>query len=372
MATKLKRETKPLPALHKTAQSLLNAEWLKVLAIEVLEKAHDGDWGMDLEELIVNGGSTYPYVLLGQILAKASKASVNALSLQDSSSLEGAIDVRMLVKNVVVPWNKDVGKPFPGTNLDPYVNNPARYKNFGDEMQSKAGNLEQYKRLFKVVQHVQEKGQQEAKKFLRLILIESRRSLEMNRRDYVGPSRASLEDVIKVLTQFLNERSNGVRLQVVTYAIFKEFANAFSEFGEIRSYSTNSSDASGDRAGDVERVRLGKVDYAIEVKDRTLTTSDLESSILKARQARVDNLLFVVQANPLLENSKTSLQRMAHEFTRGIDVNVAQAMPLFKSVLVFFEPSQRAALLRAIHDSLHELGANYKHVQEWLKLMKSI
>jgi SacI restriction endonuclease len=372
MATKLKKEAKTLPLLHQTAKALLNAEWLKVLALDDLDKARDSLWGTELEELIVNGGSTYPYVLLGQILAKASKASVNALSLQDSSSLEGAIDVRMLVKNVVVSWNKEVGKPFPGTNLDPYVNNPARYKNFGEEMESKAGNREQYGRLFKVVQHVQEKGHQEAKRLLRLILIEARRSLENNKRDYVGPARASLDDVMKVLAQFLAERSNGVRLQVVTYAVFKAFAEAFSEFGEVRSYSTNSSDASGDRAGDVERVRLGKVDYAIEVKDRTLTSSDLESSILKARQAQIDNLLFVVQANPLMDSSEAALQRMAHEFTRGIDVNVAEAMPFFASVLILFEPSRRAALLRSVHDALHELGANYKHVQEWLKLMKAL
>jgi hypothetical protein len=89
MATKLKKEAKTLPLLHQTAKALLNAEWLKVLALDDLEKARDSLWGTELEELIVNGGSTYPYVLLGQILAKASKASVNALSLQDSSLLEG-------------------------------------------------------------------------------------------------------------------------------------------------------------------------------------------------------------------------------------------------------------------------------------------
>jgi len=328
--------------------------------------------GPIIETLITKGGSTYPYVLLGQVLGKASDGSLNALCLQDSSTLPGARDVRMLVKNVVVPWNQAVGKPFPGTNPDPYVNNPARYKNFGDEMASKAGNRQLYKLVFNVAQHVQDNGQSEAVRLLRLILIETRYFLEENKREYFGPSRASLDDVTKVLGEFLKERSNGVRLQVVCYAVLKAFAEAFPDFGEIKSYSTNSSDAAGKRAGDVERLINSKVDFAIEVKDRTLTLSDVESSILKSRIANVHNLLFIVQATPQMDDPDTILKRASHEFTRGIDVNVSEAMTFFTTVLILLSPEQRAALLRVVHEALHELGAQYKHVCRWIDLMKSI
>ena len=371
MSAKPKKQ-KALPSLHQSAQLLLNQEWDVAMAIPIITQARDAEWGSIFEHLITQGGSTYPYVLLGQVLAKATDGSLNALCLQDSSSLPGARDVRMLVKNVVVPWNKAIGKPYPGANNDPYVNNPARYKNFGAEMASKAGNPELYEILFKVVQHVQDHGQDEALRLLRLILIETRYSLEENKRDYIGPSRVSLDDVIKVLNEFLKERSNGVRLQVVCYAALKSFAEAFPDFGEIRSYSTNSSDAAGDRAGDVERLINDKVDFAIEVKDRTLTLSDVEASIMKARIAEVGNLLFLVQATPVLDDSETILKRAAHEFTRGIDVNISEAMTFFATVLTLLSPEQRATLLRAVHDALHELGAHYKHVHRWIDLMKSI
>lgn len=361
-----------LPPLHQASKLLLDQEWEAVIAIPSLSQHRDAEWGPIFEHLIVKGGSTYPYVLLGQVLAKAADGAVNALCLQDSSPLPGARDVRMLVKKVVTPWNKLVGKPFPGANEDPYVNNPARYKNFGDEMASKAGNRAQYNQLFKVVQHIEQHGQPEALHFLRLILVETRIALETNKRDYLGPSRASLEDVTKVLLEFLKERSNGVRLQVVCYAVFKAFSEAFPVFGEIRSYSTNSSDAAGDRAGDVERLLNGKVDFAVEVKDRTLTLSDVEASIMKARIAEVRNLMFLVQANPVLDDPETILKRAAHEFTRGIDVNVTEAVPFFETVLLLLSPEQRAGLLRVVHDALHELGAHYKHVHRWIDLMKSI
>jgi SacI restriction endonuclease len=358
MAAKPKIRTKTLPLFHETAKTLLATEWIDVLAIQNIDAARDAIWGGELAELILNGGSTYPYMLVGQVLAKASKGDINAMSIQDSSSLAGSVDMRMLVKNVVTPWNQANGKPFPGTNLDPYVNNPARYKNFGDEMESKAGNREQYKRLLSVVQHVQHEGQQEAKRLLRLILIEARRSLETNKRDYVGPSRASLQDVTKVLSLF--------------YAIFKSFAEAYPNFGQVQSYSTNSSDASGNRIGDIEKFLNGKVQYAVEVKDRALNLRDVETSIEKARVAGVNDLLFLVHSDPLIDDSVAVMARCEHEYTRGIDVNIKGAMSFFSSVLLLLSPEQRAGLLRAIHDALHELGAHYKHVQSWLELMRSI
>lgn len=368
MATK----PKTLQPWHQAARQMLDDIWTEIMAIPSISQARDAKWGPVFEELVTKGGNTYPYVLLGQVLAKASDDTLNALALQDSSELPGARDVRMMVKNVVVPWNKSVGKPYPGANDDPYVNNPARYKNFGDEMAKKAGNRKAYDSLLEVMQHVQLLGQVEAARLLRLILVETRYTLEENKREYLGPSRASLEDVAKVLEDFLKERSNGVRLQVVCYSVLKSFATAFPSFGEVRSYSTNSSDASGERAGDVERLVNGQVDFAVEVKDRTLTLSDVEASILKARIANVQNLLFLVQASPILEESEIILDRAAHEFARGIDVNISEAMTFFISVLTLLSPEQRAGLLRVVHDALHELGAHYKHVHRWIDLMKSI
>ena len=370
--TSMASKPKTLQPWHQAAKQMLDDIWAEIMAIPYISQSRDAQWGPVFEELVTKGGSTYPYVLLGQVLAKASDETLNALALQDSSELSGARDVRMMVKNVVVPWNKSVGKPYPGANDDPYVNNPARYKNFGDEMAKKAGNRKAYDNLFTVMLHVQSKGQMEAARLLRLILVETRYSLEENKREYVGPSRASLEDVRTVLEDFLKERSNGVRLQVVCYAVLKAFATAFPSFGEVRSYSTNSSDASGERAGDVERLTNGAVDFAVEVKDRTLTFEDVEASILKARIANVKNLLFLVQASPILDDSETILDRAEHEFARGIDVNISEAMTFLLSVLTLLSPEQRAGLLRVVHDALHELGAHYKHVHRWIDLMKSI
>ena len=360
-----------LNPLLVSASMLLNERWKHVLGID-LAKVSGTQWNPVIKDLIC-AGSTYPYVLMGQVLGKATDIKLNALCLQDSSLLQGAWDARTLASKVVVPWNKAAGKPFSGNNDDPYVNNPARYKNFGDEMKSKAGNKEQYANLFSVVEFLENNAEKEALKMLDVVLVEIRRSLEINKRDYLGPARVSHADVMKVLEMFHEERSNGVRLQVSCYAVLKAFAKAFPNFGVVRSYSTNSSDASSKRAGDIERIIGDQIDFAIEVKDRPISLSDLESSIVKARLADIKSLLFVIQTNTLTSSDSEAIKtRAAHEFTRGIDVNITMALPFFSTVLSLLNPEQRANFLEVVHDSLHELGAHYSHVMRWSELVRDM
>lgn len=367
------KKTRKLSEFHQSAQELLCTLWEKIMQVENIASARDKEWGAIFESVLFDGGNTYPYVLLTQVLGKATDGNLNALCLQDSSLLPNAWDARSLASKVVVGWNRDIGKALPGTNTDPYVNNPARYKNFGDEMESKAKNKTDYQRLVDVVSHIEERGQDEAIRLVESILIEIRFHLETNTRDYFGPPKVSLDDVMSVIESFLAVRSNGVRLQVVCYAVLKALSEAFPGYGTIQSYPTNSSDASGGRAGDVERINsAGKVDLAVEVKDRTVSMGDLEASILKCRTVDVRNLLFVIQSNPLLSEEAAMLERSKHEFTRGIDVNFSDAVSLFRTALMLLSPEQRAGLLRGVHDALEELGAHLKHRNHWMDLMKTI
>lgn len=367
------KKTRKHSELHQSAEEFLHNLWEKVLQVENISSARDKYWGAIFESVLFDGGNTYPYVLVTQVLGKAVDGNLNTLCLQESSLLPNAWDARTLASRVVVGWNQGIGKALPGTNTDPYVNNPARYKNFGDEMESKAGNRAAYKQLVGVVSHIEEQGQNEAVRLLESILVEIRYHLETNKRDYFGPPKVSLDDVTSVIESFLTVRSNGVRLQVVCYAVLKALSDAFPGYGTIQSYPTNSSDASSGRAGDVERINSdGKVDLAVEVKDRTLSMADLEASILKCRTVDVRNLLFVIQSKTLLSDEAAMLDRSKHEFTRGIDVNFADAVTLFRTALMLLSPEQRALLLRGVHDALEEMGAHLKHRYHWMGLVKTI
>jgi len=367
------KKTERLSIFHQSAEEALRNLWEKVLQVENIPSVRDNDWGAIFESILFDGGNTYPYMLVTQVLGKAVDDGINALCIQESSLLPNAWDARTLASKVVMRWNRGIGKALPGTNADPYVNNPARYKNFGDEMESKAGNKPAYQQLFDVVSYVEQQGQNEAVRLLESILVEVRYHLETNKREYLGPAKVSLDDVMSVIESFLAVRSNGVRLQIVCYAVLKVLSVAFPGYGTIHSYPTNASDATSGRAGDVEKLNSeGKVELAVEVKDRTLSMVDLEASILKCRTADVRNLLFVIQSNTLLSEEIAMLDRSKHEFSRGIDVNFSDAIPMFRTALMLLSPELRAQLLRGIHDALEEMGAHLKHQYHWMDLVRTI
>lgn len=366
-------KSKVLSAFHAQAWELLNETWKSVNSIEDIKSARNPDWSGIFEEILFYGGSTYPYILITQILGKSTDSTLNALCLQDSSTLDNAWDARSLASKVVIQWNKDIGRALPGGNNDPYVNNPARYKNFGEEMSSKAKDKKGYSNLLAVMTYLQDNDGQSALLLLSALLIEIRFHLENNSREYLGPARVSVEDVMNTLNVYLSEKSNGVRLQVLTYALFKTFSECVPGYGSVRSYPTNSSDMSSGRAGDVEIIQNDHTNMAIEVKDRILTFDDLESSILKCRAAKVDNLLFVIQANEvLLAEEDRMIARARHEFSRGINVNFCGAAGFFNEILKLLNPEQLSLFLQETHAALEELGAHLKHRNRWMDLVKAI
>jgi len=367
-----KKKSVDLSPLQAAAEKLLTKSWEEVLLVEDMDAVADPDLSPKIQSLISDGGSTYPFMLLTQILGKASSPELNAMCIQESSELPGAWDARSLASRVVVEWNRSADRPFPGANDDPYVNNPARSKNFGSEMKAKAGKQEDYKNLAEIVQRAQEGGEQEAKSLLKLILIETRRSLEKNKRDYFGPAKMSVEGIMLILKRFLAVKSNGVRLQIVCYALYQSFSEAYPSLGEVSSAATNAPDINSNRTGDIECGHGMSVTLAIEVKDRKIRANDVTSTVLKARKNKVNNVLFVTLAEGLFEDEKEIYAKAQAEFSRGIDVNFAHFEELAFYLLLQLSPEQRAASLRKIHDALHEKGANYSHVKHWMELLKTV
>ncbi|MEP7043727.1 MAG: restriction endonuclease, SacI family [Dokdonella sp.] len=360
-------------AFHDRARDVLTGAWSEVREIADLEKARDANLSDALEQLIRASGSTYPFILLTQVLGKVADSQLNAICIQSSSTLKGAWDARSLAAAVTVPWNKDIanGKPLPGNSDDPYVNNPARYKNFGSEMEAKAKNGANYKALEKIVTHVETSNAIEAARILKLVLVECQRFVESKPQEYYGPPRITTTRIMQALTTYLSDRSGGVRLQIVCYAIYGMLSEIYPGYGEIESETTNTADAASKRTGDIERLVGGRVELAIEIKDRELTSADVEATALKARSKEVTNILFLVHGR--LSVDPASLFEVAERhWPHGIDINFSEALPFLEHLLMTLSPEQRSRALRAIHDALHEKGAHFSHVQRWTELLLEI
>ncbi|GAB3024734.1 hypothetical protein GCM10027285_03150 [Oleiagrimonas citrea] len=359
-------------ALAERAQQVLEEMWGEVMELPDPAAHRHPRLSQDINDLIQNGGNTYPYMLLTQVLGKATDTSLNTLCIQDSSSLGNAWDARSLAAKVTVPWNDANGKPFPGKNADPYVNNPARWKNFGAEMRASTRAVEMYDQLEALVQLAEANEALSAEDILRLVLIEARLILEANKQPYFGPKRSSATRILALFDEFLQARSNGVRLQVVCYALYQALAEACPTFGSVSSESTNTSDHSSRRTGDIECVVDDDVVLAVEIKDRRIRLDDVEATILKARQNGVDNVLFVARVEPIFDDESAIRERARREFENGIDVNFVPFNQLANHILTQLSPNQRTDVLRKVHDALHELGASYVHTRAWTGLLTAV
>ena len=82
-----------------------------------------------ISDVMLGRHLTYRYVLLTNLLAKATNGRAHGLALQAGADLDGAFDSRSLCHKVVVDFDRDpnqlAGKL--GRSNEPYLNKPARY-----------------------------------------------------------------------------------------------------------------------------------------------------------------------------------------------------------------------------------------------------
>lgn len=203
-----------------------------------------------------------------------------------------------------------------------------------------------------------------------------RRFLNGRSFEYALPNRSSLEDCQKCLTVFLNSASGGARLQSVVTALFsglQEFGIAYSD---IKAGHTNASDTSSGSAGDLEfSVSTSKV--AVEVKDRTLTFAEVETSVEKSKIASITELLFVVNrpADKLFhspDDAKSCRQLAAHQFSGGLNIYFEAFSPLAQTCLMLVGEPGRRRFLELVGLKLEEQRADAQHRWAWAKAVREI
>src|SRR5690349_18380445 len=83
---------------------------------------------------------TYKYILVNGLLAKATKVTINALSLQAGAPIDGAYDARSLCHDVLVPFERDFLENSLGGSNEPFLNKPARFTHLSESNAVRRGN----------------------------------------------------------------------------------------------------------------------------------------------------------------------------------------------------------------------------------------
>lgn len=360
-----------MPTHAETGLSVLTNAWA---VLPPIGNPPASDFASLIDAVFQGKETGYKKAIIIQATGKAADPSLDAQSMQRGEGAAGSWDAREFAKQSFVKWNLEANEPF-SHSADPYVSNPYRVPRFDRSQRSQRKNKEEFDATLAVLERINEANDAGiAFENLVEVLHGLRRWIADKEVAYPLPNRASLQAVIAAVGEYLESRSGGTRLQATVAALVKSLAAAGFKITEVASAHVNSSDSSGQRAGDISYFAEDR-SSAIEVKDRPLSRDELQASIDKARVASVSDLLFIVRARTTLGSdlpSATLDQIIEGQFSSGLNLYVEQFGDFSRLCLTLIGEAGRRTFLEEVGRSLSDQGADISHKWAWAAIVKAM
>jgi len=362
----------------KRAGELLKAHWQAVVAKASakpdIEYVDDVTLRQAIHVSVNHKQVAYRFCLPIQLLGKLTNSTLDCLRLQkkkgDQNDLTGW-DARSLGSKVVAPFNQKEENVL-GTSNDPYVGNPMRIPRMVRDDRSKK-DVAGWNTLVDVLEQIESRGNPDFTEVVfRQVLLEIFRRQKSLRFAYPVPLRISLENALSLAHRFLEQKSGGDRGLALCGALFDAIGIYFGLYTKVDRARINVSDESIGQAADLECVNAqGEVVLAIEVKERTLTLTDVEGTLRKCRRRKIKDIFF---AAPRVKNKEQSPidERIARAFASGQNLYVFDFFDLARSVLALGGEPMRMAFLQKVGEHLDLWNTQPSHRQVWKNLLESL
>ena len=287
------------------------------------------DW-LDDSELVdavrqaVNSRTkSYRYVLPTQLVAKVVDSTLDCRCLQVGRGGAGAFDARTVAHKVIVPFDQSNSNVL-GGSPEPYVNNPLRRPEVSKDYAAPQKNSVDWDCLCNILSLVESRQDPRFTELvLKQTLTEVYRRLAQVRVSYPTPLRVSADSCMQLLIDYLAVGSGGDRLLALTAALFVVIGRRFKLYDTVRRASITSADLATGLLADLECVdENGVVALAVEVKDKTLTVSQMNTKISSIREKRVSEVFFVAQQGLETKETEQVSSIIQHEFVSGHNIYV--------------------------------------------------
>jgi hypothetical protein len=224
-----------------------------------------------------------------------------------------------------------------------------------------------------VLEQVESRGNPDfTEAVFRQVLLEIFRRQKSLRFAYALPPRISLEAALSLAQRFLEEKSGGDRSLALSGALFDAIGIHFGLYAKVDRARINASDKATGQAADLECVNTeGKVVLAVEVKERTLTLTDVEGTVRKCRQRKIKDIFFAAPGVKTDEQS-TLNERIARAFASGQNLYVFDFFDFARSILALGGEPIRNTFLQKVGEHLDLWNTQPSHRQAWKKLLESV
>jgi hypothetical protein len=317
---------------------------------------------------------SYRYVLPTQLVAKMADPSLDSRCIQASRGGSGCFDARSVCDEVVVPFDRDNHNVLGGAP-EPYVNNPLRVPEVSAGHRERQKDKKGWDDLIFVLQEIEKKRAPHfTTQVFQQTLIEIHRRLSVVKVAYPTPKRISLKQTEWLVTQYLSAQSGGERVLTITTALVGVMGERFQLFSEIRRRSITAADASSGLVADIECLDAkGRIQLAVEVKDRELVLNHVASKLPDIRAKKVSEILFIAQKGISKKNGKKIEELVEKEFSSGQNIYIFGDVLYFSSgILALLGEDGRRKFLENVGMNLDQYGAAIQHKKDWADLLARI
>jgi len=360
------------------AEQLLETIWSTIVAEAgtkpEIEYVADKSLRQAIQASINHKQVAYRFCLPVQILGKLTHPTLDSLRLQkkkgDPKDVTGW-DARSLASKVVAPFNQRQENIL-GTSTDPYVGNPMRVPLMVRDDRSKK-DIMGWNTLVGVLEQVESRGDAKFTEVVfRQVLLEMFRRQKSLRFVYPLPPRISLEGTLSLAHHFLEEKSGGDRGLALCGALFDAIGIHFGLYAKVERARINASDEATGQAADLECINTeGRVVLAVEVKERILTLTDVEGTLRKCRQRKIQDIFFTTPG--VKEDEQSTLdKRITRAFASGQNLYVFDFFNLARSVLSLGGEPIRLTFLQKVGEHLDRWNTQPAHRKEWKRLLETI
>lgn len=315
---------------------------------------------------------TYHYVLPTQVISKCINPKLDCHSIQTAFNKPGAFDARTIAHDVIVPFDQANHKVL-GGSTEPYVNNPLRCPAVIKKYQNQQKNKDDWNKLIKVLDAIEEKNDTSFTfKILDQILLEIYRLLSEVQVIYPTPNRVSLKQTLRLVADFSANKSGGDRIEAVCTALFRAISKQFRLFDDVRRQKVNTADASSGMSADIECRLKDKIVFLVEVKDRSLTLTQIDAKLDVARARKISEILFLAEQGFDRNDKEKAEERILSEFTSGQNIYVSNFIDFSAGILILLGEKGRVLFLSLIGEELDKANSSIVHRKAWANLLKSV
>lgn len=305
----------------------------------------------NISEVILGTHLTFRYILVTNLLAKATNFKVHPLALQAGADLTGAFDSRSLCHKVFVPFEREQMAGKLGRSNEPYLNKPARFTSLSTENAVRKGyDTQILTKCITILNQLKDSNEAQAA-LTDALYFAMKRNIDTVQ--FTGiEGDATLHRILHSFgTRLITKSVEGETSALLSGLAFIFYGKILKENLEIRVHPVNQAGSSSNEILDIDVYKNKKLLLSAEIKDKIFTFEDVDHASNKVRANGLDNFFFILgpQAQPKGLNIDEMVTRVAKHNMKVSFVNILD----FYSTLLGFTPSDLDASF--VWDSISKL-----------------